>query len=179
MDPNRRLEWAADIVEIQQLAYRYAIAADSKDPETMASLYAATAISNDFEMTREELVEKFARSFSGSPQSIINVGNHRIDIDPDDPDRASGTVYSRCEAEWNGEWLVQQIVYIDSYVRENGAWRFASRKHRLFYGAPLGQSPLGLPPSDAAELTDGKGSMPQAWPSYRTFWEQYPDRKHY
>jgi hypothetical protein len=178
MDRNR-LEWAADVVEIQQLAYRYAISADSKDPETMASLYAETAISNGFEMTRPQLVEKFARSFSGSPQSILNVGNHLVERDPDDPDRATGTVYCRCEAEVDGEWLVQQIVYMDSYVRENGAWRFANRKHLLFYGALLGQSPVGLPPSDAAELTDGKGSMPQIWPSYRQFWEGFPDRKHY
>ena len=32
---------------------------------------------------------------------------------------------------------------------------------------------------DAAELTDGKGSMPQLWPSYRKFWERFPDRPHY
>ena len=179
MNTQRRLEWAADVIEIQQLAYRYAISADSKDPETMATLYARGAVSNDFAMDHDQLVEKFARSFSSSPQTILNVGNHLIDMDPDDPDRASGTVYCRCEAEYNGEWLIQQIVYIDRYVREDGAWRFADRRHRLFYGAPLGKSPIGLPPSDAAELTDGKGSMPQLWPSYRKFWERFPDRPHY
>jgi hypothetical protein len=179
MDRNRRLEWAADVVEIQQLAYHYAIAADSKDPERMASLFAENCVSNGVEMTRAEVAEKFGRSFSGSPLSILNVGNHLVEMDPDDPDRAKGTVYCRCEAEWKGEWLIQQIVYLDTYVRENGAWRFKDRRHLLFYGAPLGQSPIGLPPSDAAELTDGKGSMPQIWPSYRRFWEKFPDSKHY
>lgn len=179
MERNSRLEWAADVVEIQQLAYRYAISADSKNPEMMASLFAENCISNDVAMTRDQVREKFAVSFSASPQAILNVGNHLVEIDLDDPDRATGTVYCRCEAEWKGEWLIQQIVYLDSYVREDGAWRFKERRHRLFYGAPLGKSPIGLPPSDAAELTDGKGSMPQLWPSYGKFWERFPDRKHY
>jgi hypothetical protein len=176
---SNRLEWAADVVEIQQLAYRYAIAADSKDPETMVSLFASDAALGGPPMSRAELVQRFSNSFAQSPQCILNVGNHLVETDPDDPDLAKGTVYCRCEAEWNGKWLVQQIVYFDTYIREEGAWRFRTRKHLLFYGAELGQSPLGLPASDAAELTDGKGSMPQAWPSYRAFWENYPDRPHY
>jgi hypothetical protein len=176
---RNRLEWVADVVEIQQLAYRYAIAADSKDPEMMVSLFADGAALGGHAMTRAELIERFANSFSQSPQGILNVGNHLVEADPDDLDRATGTVYCRCEAEWNGTWLVQQIVYFDSYVRENGAWRFSKRKHLLFYGTELGRNPIGLPASDAAELTDGKGSMPQAWPSYRAFWTRYPDRKHY
>lgn len=176
---RNRLEWAADVVEIQQLAYRYAIAADSKDPEAMISLFAAGADLAGRQMTHEQLVERFSNSFSKSPQSILNVGNHLVETDANDPDRATGTVYCRCEGEVDGAWLIQQIVYFDAYVRENGAWRFQSRRHLLFYGARLGESPVGLPPSDAMELTDGKGSMPQIWPSYARFWEKYPDRKHY
>ena len=176
---RNRLEWAADIVEIQQLAYRYAIAADSKDPETMVGLFAEGADLAGRHMTREQLVERFSNSFSNSPQSILNVGNHLVECDPEDPDKATGTVYCRCEGEVDGEWLVQQIVYFDAYVREAGQWRFQSRRHLLFYGALLGQSPVGLPPSDAMELTDGKGSMPQIWPTYAKFWEKFPDKKHY
>jgi len=176
---NKRLEWAADVVEIQQLAFRYAICADSKDPEGMASLFARDAKLGDVSLTRDELVERFANSFSQSPICILNVGNHLVETHPDDPDRAKGTVYCRCEAEWNGTWLIQQIVYLDEYVREDGKWLFWKRHHLLFYGAELGQSPIGLPPSDAAELTDGKGSMPQRWQTYQDFWKKFPDREHY
>jgi hypothetical protein len=100
-------------------------------------------------------------------------------MDQTDPDRADGTVYCRCEAEWKETWLIQQIVYLDKYIRQNGKWLFLRRKHLLYYGAELGKSPIGLPPSDKAELTDGKGSMPQHWPSYQKFWERFPDSKHY
>jgi hypothetical protein len=176
---TNRLEWAADVVEIQQLAFRYAIAADSKDPEAMAALFLVPAELGDVTLTREQLVERFTNSFKASPMTILNVGTHLVETDPADADRAAGTVYCRCEAEWQGKWLIQQIVYLDEYAREQGKWLFAKRRHLLFYGAGLGQSPLDLRPSDPMELTDGKGSMPQRWPSYRRFFERFPDLKHF
>lgn len=179
MEASKRLEWAADVVEIQQLAYRYAICADSKDPETMASLFVDPVELGDYTLSREDLVERFTNSFRGSPICILNVGNHLVDMVPGDPDRATGTVYCRCEAEWNGKWLIQQIVYVDEYLRQEGKWLFSKRRHLLFYGAELGQNPMDLPPADKMELTDGKGSMPQIWPSYQKFWEQFPDDKHF
>jgi hypothetical protein len=179
LDKARRLEWAADIIEIQQLAFRYAISADSKDPERMASLFAERIGEDGQPVTREALAERYRRSFVRSPLSILSVSNHVVDPDQGDPDRAIGTVYCRCETEYDERWLIQQIVYLDEYVREQGVWRFYTRKHLLFYGANLGENPIGLPASDAAELTDGKGSMPQMWPSYRAFWAGRPGAKHY
>jgi SnoaL-like domain len=179
MDQAKRLEWAADIIEIQQLAFRYAISADSKDPQRMASLFVERIGADGQKVTRAMLAERYAKSFARSPLSILSVSNHAVELVCGDPDRATGTVYCRCETEFEGHWLIQQIVYLDEYVREDGAWHFLTRKHLLFYGAYLGENPIGLPPSDAAELTDGKGSIPQAWPSYRAFWETHPGQKHY
>jgi SnoaL-like protein len=178
---GRRLtpQQAADVIAIQQLAYRYSISADAKDPQTMASLFAERADTSGKLITRADLRERFTRSFARNPQSILNVGNHLVEFDGDDANRASGTVYARCECEFEGEWLIQQIVYFDRYICEDDSWYFWSRRHLLFYGASLGQSPLGLPATDPAELTRGKGSMPQAWESYRKFFEQFPDHPHY
>lgn len=179
MDANRRLEWAVDVVEIQQLACRYAICADSKDPEAMAALFVEPTRLGDYTLNRAELVERFTNSFKGSPVTILNVGTHLVDMDPEDPDRATGTVYCRCEAEWNGKWLIQQIAYLDEYSRFGGKWLFSKRHHLLFYGAELGENPMDLPPSDPMELTVGKGSMPQRWPSYQRFFETFPELKHF
>ncbi len=178
---GRRLtpQQAADMIAIQQLAFRYAISADSKDPQAMAGLYAERPGADGKVIRRVDLVERFTLSFSRGPQSILNVGNHLIELDASDPNRATGTVYARCECEFEGDWLIQQIVYLDEYVCKDDVWYFWSRKHLLFYGAKLGESPLGLPPSDSAELTRGKGSMPQAWESYRRFFERFPDHPHY
>ncbi len=175
MTPQR----VADFIAIQQLAVRYAVSADSKDPTTMANLFAERPSANGSVVTRAELRERYTRSFSRGPQSILNVGNHLIEFDDSNPNRATGTVYARCECEFEGQWLIQQIVYFDEYFCEDDLWYFWSRKHLLFYGATLGESPVGLPASDAAELTRGKGSMPQAWDSYRRFFAQFPDQPHY
>jgi hypothetical protein len=177
----KRLLWAADMIEIQQLSYRYAICADAKDPAGIVALYAPNSLRYGKPIEHEQLIQRFAHSMTGSAVCILNVGNTLIDMDPDDPDRATGTVYCRCEAEveFGKRWLIQQIVYHDKYVRLDGKWRFAERRHLLFYGADFGVPPINLPPSDAAELTDGKGSMPQYWPSYRKFWDAFPDKEHY
>jgi hypothetical protein len=175
----KRLEQAADIVEIQQLAYRYAIGADSKNPEMIAGCYADPSVRHGKTYTRAQLVEAFANSLGKSPMGILNVGTHLIELDPDDPDRATGTVYCRGEIEQGDVWLIQQICYHDIYTRIDGRWYFASRLHLLFYGSDLRVPPIGIAPSDAAELTDGKGSMPQYWDSYREFFKAHPDKKHY
>jgi len=178
---SRRLtaEQVGDVLAIQQLAFRYAISADSKDPEAMAALFVERPGADGAVVTRAQLVERFSNSFSRGAWSILSVSNHLVEFDASDRNRATGTVYCRCECEFQDEWLIQQIVYLDEYVCQNDYWRFWKRKHLLFYGAPLGKSPIGLPPSDAAELTDGKGSMPQAWQSYQKFWGKFPGRKHF
>jgi hypothetical protein len=109
------------------------------------------------------------------------LANHLIDIDPKDPDRATGTVYCRCEAEieFGKRWLIQQIVYHDKYVRLGGEVAHCRTAAPPVLRRRIRQPPLNLPPSDAAELTDGKGSMPQYWESYRAFWQNYPDKPHY
>ena len=128
MDGARRLEQAADIIEIQQLAFAYAISADSKDPEQMASLFAERTGEDGQTMTRQMLAERYRSSFVRGPWSILSVSNHLIEISGDDPDRATGTVYCRCECEFNDRWLTQQIVYLDQYLREDSVWRFFTRK---------------------------------------------------
>jgi hypothetical protein len=44
MKTERRLQWAADMIEIQQLAYRYAICADAKDAAGIVALFAPTSL---------------------------------------------------------------------------------------------------------------------------------------
>jgi hypothetical protein len=188
MTPNERLERAADIIEIQQLAYRYAISVDSKNVQSMVELFTENLdevnedqAPNGFVggIPRTQMIESFTNAFYHSPMSILTVGNHLVEHNPNNRDRAKGTVYCRAEIEFGDTWLVQQIVYFDRYVRENGKWLFLTRTHLLFYGVDHLQRPLGIAPSDARERTDGKGSMPQFWPSYRDYYAKFPDRKHY
>jgi hypothetical protein len=178
MTLEEKLDRALAYEEIRQLACRYAVSVDARDIDTLSNLYAEGALFGGEPRTRAWIFDRFANSLHQHPLTILNVGTHVIDFE--DADHAKGTVYCRCEAERGPEyWLVQQIVYLDRYVRENGAWRFLSREHLLFYGADMLQRPIGLHPAGVPENRDGKGSMPQRWPTYRAYYQNHPDSKHY
>jgi ketosteroid isomerase-like protein len=178
MTLEQKVDRALAYEEIRQLAYRYAVAIDSRDLETLASLYADEALFSGKPLSRAEIVQRFSAMLTSSPVTILNVGNHLIDFD--DEDHARGTVYARCEGEVGPEtWLVQVVVYLDRYVRQGGEWRFLSREHLLFYGADMLTRPIGLPPAGTPENGAGKGSIPQRWPTYQAFYKQFPGAPHY
>lgn len=179
MDMEQKIDRALGYEEIRQLAYRYAVSADARDMKSLARLFAKGAVVGGKSLSTEEIEKRFAGLLANNPLSILNVGNHLIDFDEDDPDRARGVVYCRAEIEDGERWLVQQIVYRDTYVRQDQKWLFWEREHLLFYGADLLERPIGLKPAGKPEAYDGKGSMPQIWPTYGEFWKQFPDAKHY
>ncbi|MCU1454703.1 MAG: hypothetical protein JWN46_2849 [Acidimicrobiales bacterium] len=156
---------------IRQLVYRYAIAVDSRDVETITSLYVADVKVGNGARGRDAMYEVFDEMLTTMGRSILNVGNHLIELDG--ADRARGTVYCRAELEMGDEWVVQQIVYHDKYERHDGDWLFRSRRHLLFYGADMLRRPIGLELADAAEFTTGRGSMPEYWPTFREFQKRH------
>lgn len=179
MNIEERMDRSESYEQIRQLAYRYAVSVDSRDMKTLAGLFAEGAVFGGQSMTTEEIEARFGNMLAESPLSILNVGNHLIDLDADDANKAKGTVYCRAEIEDGERWLVQQIVYLDTYVRQKGKWLFWERQHLLFYGADLLQRPIGLHPAGKPENQDGKGSMPQIWPTYGEYWKKYPGKNHY
>jgi hypothetical protein len=173
-----RVDRALAYEEIRQLAYRYSVSCDSRDIETLVGLWADGAHFGGVPFTKAEIADMFSNMLAAVPLMILNVGNHVIDFD--DADHAHGTVYARCEIEWDAHtWAVQQVVYLDQYVRQEGKWYFLTREHLLYYGSDLLQRPIGLPPTGVPENGLGKGSMPQPWPTYRAFFERHPDARHY
>lgn len=180
MSLEERVDRALAYQEIRQLACRYAVSVDSRDVDTLAGCFMEGALFGGEPKTREEIKERFASMLHTNPLMILNVGTHLIDFEDADPDHAKGTVYTRCEVEKAEDcWLVQQIVYLDDYVRQEGQWYFRQREHLLFYGCDLLSRPIGLHPAGVPENQDGKGSMPQRWETYRAFFEKYPESKHY
>jgi hypothetical protein len=67
-------------------------------------------------------------------------------------------------------WVVQAIQYRDLYERRAAHWYFVRRKHLLWYGREVGESPLGLAPANWPEHHTGTGELPHAWPTWRAFW---------
>ncbi|MGH9032763.1 MAG: nuclear transport factor 2 family protein, partial [Acidimicrobiia bacterium] len=169
-DDRALLDRLASIEAVRQLVARYALATDSRDLHTLVGLFVDDVQVGGEQRGRAALRAFFDRSLRDVGVTILHVGNHIIDFD--DPDHAHGVVYCRGEIQVDDRWIVQTIQYRDTYGRRDGAWYFVRRRHLLWYGTELGQSPLGLPPANWPEHHTGRGELPEAWDTWRDFWDE-------
>jgi len=156
--------------EIRQLVYRYALAIDSRDLDALVELFVDDVRVGHEASGREALRESFDHQLRAIGISILSVGNHIIELEDDD--HATGIVYCRGEIQLDERWIVQMIQYRDRYARRAGRWHFVRRVHLLWYGAEVGQSPIGLAPANWPESQVGRGTLPESWESWRRFWEK-------
>lgn len=155
--------------EIRQLAYRYALATDARDLNTLVSLFVEDVQVGRDRFGREALRRDFEKRLRAVGITILHVTNHVIELD--DENHARGIVYCRAEIQDVERWIVQAIQYRDVYERRDGRWYFVRRKHLLWYGAEVGQNPLLLPPADWPARHTGRGTLPECWESWREFWK--------
>jgi ketosteroid isomerase-like protein len=162
------------IVEIQQLAYRYAVHLDARDLDKLVALYVPDVRVGERARGRDALREDFDRSLRTVGVTFLQVGNHVIDFADDT--HASGVVYTRGEIQDGGpesrRWIIHAIQYHDRYERLDGRWLFARRKHLLVYGAELGANPLTLAPAEWPKHQTGRGTVPWSLETWQRFWER-------
>jgi ketosteroid isomerase-like protein len=154
--------------EIRQLAARYALAVDSRDLESLVALFVDDVQVGRETFGRDALKASFDESLRGIGISILNVGTHVIDLVDDD--HATGHVYCKGEIQDGDRWIHQAILYRDTYARRAGHWYFVRRRHELWYGAEVGVNPLGLEPANWPEHHDGRGTVPDVFPTWQQFW---------
>ncbi len=174
MDPADRL---LAHEEIRQLAYRYAFYTDCRDLDSLTELYVPDVRISSSLSGRDTLKRLFDEALRAVGVTFLNVGNHVIDLDPCNPDRATGVVYCKAEIQEGGpdsdEWIHQAIHYHDVYERRDETWYFAAnRKHFLVYGAADGVNPLTLGPADWPTSQTGMGSHPFAYETWQRFWDR-------
>ncbi len=150
------LAWLMACESIRQLASRYAVAMGQRDFDALAALFVPDVRVGEL-AGRAALAENFAAQLEPITTSILHVTNHVIDVAS--AEFATGTVGTRAELEIDGAWIVQMIQYGDEYRMADGKWCFVRRRHRLWYGAPVGTSPIGLPPADWPANTVGRGDL--------------------
>jgi ketosteroid isomerase-like protein len=154
--------------EIRQLAARYALATDSRDLDALVALFVDDVRVGRDRAGRAALRDAFDSSLRGIGVSILNVGTHVIDLV--DADHATGAVYCKGEIQDGDRWIHQAILYRDTYERRDGRWYFVRRRHDLWYGAEVGTNPVGLPPADWPARHDGRGTVPELFPTWHAFW---------
>jgi hypothetical protein len=163
-DLEARIARLEAVAEIRSLPARYAQHYARCDPDALADLYTDPVTLRTGERgSRKSLRQVFAGSCTpadGVRMAILHVGNHIVDFTGED--RAVGSVYCRAEVQrGNGSFFHQAIHYGDHYRRRDGVWRFErQRDHELFYGAPAGSRPNGLPPANWPERDVGTGTFP-------------------
>lgn len=156
--------------EIRQLVYRYALAIDSRDIDTLVGLFVDDVQVGRDTFGHEALRANFEAQLRDVGITILFVGNHLIDFQDDD--HATGVVYCKNETQMGDEWIHQAIQYRDTYERRNGRWLFVRRRHLLWYGSEVGANPLSLPPAEWPKSQVGMGSIPESWESWQAFWKK-------
>ena len=141
MDLEARIRRLEDLHDIQNLITAYGIAMDERDAAATRELFTpdATLTSKDGVFAADgldEILETYAGRWEVLGPTSHIVHGAVLHIDPDDPDRATGTVPSHAEVVRNGESMLVSIIYEDEYRRHEGKWKFSSREMGFFYYMP-------------------------------------------
>jgi hypothetical protein len=170
-DVSRDLALRLDRVEsrlaIQQLPIRYAIAVDGRDVDTWVSLFIPDVRVGRDAFGREVLRAHITPMLRTFRRSVHQICGHRIDLDDDDDDLATGAVYCRAEHEVGDRWIVMAICYLDDYRRVDGAWLFARRREKHWYAADINEHPQAV----GFDSWHGESPpLPEAFPTWPRFW---------
>lgn len=156
--------------EIRQLVCRYALAIDSRDIDSLVSLFVPDVRVGRDASGRDALRDSFLESLAAIGVSILFVGNQVIDFES--PDRATGVVYCRAQIQDGEKWIEQAIQYRDTYEQRGGEWLFVRRVHVLWYGVETAERPLDQEPANWPERNVGRGTVPEDIPSWGAFWRE-------
>jgi hypothetical protein len=176
---EQRLERLDACAQIRQLAVRYAVAMRVRDGQALARLYvddvrvgggAVAERGAVVAVGREALREAyFGAALDRLSVSVLHPGTHVVELDPERPDRARGSVYTLAQIRDGERWMRQAICYFNRYAKREGEWLFVTRDHQLFYGADYDQRPNRLPPADWPKSDTGTGTLPYAWESWQAY----------
>jgi uncharacterized protein (TIGR02246 family) len=139
-----RLEAVEAELAIRSLVARYAFVMDDRDVDAIPALFTRNArvTTGDGVMNsqgRDELVKLYEGRFA-----MLGATNHVVqgmDIAVDGPATAHGQIQSTAEVYRNGVHQVVALRYHDTYEKEDGAWRIATRHMLYFYYVPLDKHP--------------------------------------
>lgn len=134
---------------IRQMATAYAIACDEHDMPRLTNLFTddATFDAPNGAMVADgktAIVTMFEETFKIRGPAYHWTHDVTIEMDPQDPDKATGLVLSHAETTPNGVVSIAAMRYVDNYRREQGVWRFARRVIHFLYYVPAAEYGAGL-----------------------------------
>lgn len=173
-DIEARIDRLEALDAIRQLPAKYALALDMRDMDAMVSLFPEDVrVGKDASgrLALRAYMDRTLRSpFTGTSHHI---GGHVIEFD--DPDHATGVVYSKNEHETGDEWVIMQMMYVDNYVRQQGRWFFARRLPLYWYATDLNKPPVGANKMRWPGTEWAEGNFHKLFPSYADYWAREGD----
>lgn len=126
-----------DLEAIRDLARRYAHFVWQTQPLKAIELFALDGVMDLGEdgiiEGQDNLRAVYSDKVGGEMMLHPFVHNHVIELDGDE---ASGTCYLDLRCVREGQSLMGSGYYNDRYVRDNGEWKFKSRKLNMCYLVP-------------------------------------------
>ena len=170
LSSEEQLDRLCSTEAIRQLVANYSHFVDSRDLDSLMELFV-----EDVRVTRETsgrvaLRESLEQSLSEVGTTILKVTTHTIDFT--DSDHATGRVYAHGDIQIGSRWIHQAIRYDDRYERRGETWYFTGRRHQLWYGADVGENPVGYPLANWPENNVGRGTLPHNQPTWQEFWKE-------
>ena len=134
---------------IRHLVTAYAVACDEHDMPRLTSLFTEDAVFDApngamVARGREAIAAMFVETLKIRGPAFHWTHDVSVQIDPQDPDKATGLVYSHAETTPNGVVSLAAMKYFDDYRREAGQWRFAKRVISFLYYVPAVEYAQGL-----------------------------------
>lgn len=127
----------ADELEIRNLVARYAVAVTRADRDAWAATWADDGEWNVVGQSargRQDLVALLEKLTAVFTCVVQHAHSGVVELDGD---RARGSWQITEHGKLTNDMALFTIgVYSDEYVREKGAWRFASRRFRMVYSGP-------------------------------------------
>ncbi|MBS1676586.1 MAG: nuclear transport factor 2 family protein [Actinobacteria bacterium] len=179
---EKRLRALEDREAIRELVCRYNAVMDNREIDNAPDLFTADAevSSHDGALSsvgRDAVVEMYQDRWRVLGPSLHWGHDHRIFIDPADPDRATGQVGLHAEMSRFGVAAMSAIRYDDEYLREaDGRWRFKSRRLSFFYFmdprefAAVMESDLRVRSGEEAVAA----GFPETLDSWRDYYGRFP-----
>ena len=112
-----------DLVEIQQLLAKYAVTITQGDVEGLVTVFTPDGTYSAFGDTYT--LDRFPVLVDAAPKGLFMTGTALVDLDPADPDVATGT-QPLCFIE-HSKHDMRIGYYRDTYVRTEAGWRLKTR----------------------------------------------------
>ncbi|UGQ41726.1 nuclear transport factor 2 family protein [Rhodococcus aetherivorans] len=127
-----------DVLEIRELATRYALAVDDHDMETLAALYTPDAAFHGLSESlwgRDAIITYVRAALDGYDGVSVHTP-HPGTVDFTDEDTAQGIVPCHVEFAQAGVQSILALRYHDRYMRRAGRWYFGERRLEVRYATP-------------------------------------------